>query len=183
VNMPTSSAQFTSYPLTAPPPAFVGEIMSVFRECESDICTQSLSKGLTSDEVLARLRPGLSKLGFQIETGKRKSEKLERPVFFGENGTPTLTYQIDAFHDEWQCGLEVEAGRAKMGNAIYRDLIQALVMVHVEYLVLAVPNVYKYKTGDRSAKSSDYASAKKLAQALYNHDRMKLPYGLILIGY
>jgi len=30
-----------------------------------------------------------------------------------------------------------------MGNAIYRDLIQALVMVQVDHLVLAVSNIYK----------------------------------------
>jgi hypothetical protein len=32
----------------------------------------------------------------------------------------------------------VEAGRAWMGNAIYRDLLQALVMVQVDHLILAV---------------------------------------------
>ena len=43
-----------------------------------------------------------------------------------------------------------------MGNAIYLDLIQALVMVQVDHLVLAVSNIYKYRTGGRAASSSDY---------------------------
>ena len=81
--------------------------------------------------------------GFQVEKGKVREQKIERPVFFGENGVPALRCQIDAYHPGWRCGLEVEAGRAWMGNAIYRDLIQALVMVQVDHLVLAVSNIYK----------------------------------------
>lgn len=71
-----------------------------------------------------------------VEASKRKVDKLERPVFFGENGIPTLRYEIDAYHPEWKCGLEIEAGRGWMGNAVYRDLVQAAVMVGVEYLCL-----------------------------------------------
>lgn len=82
---------------------------------------------------------------------------------------PTLKYQIDAYHAEWRCGLEVEAGRAWMGNAVYRDLIQALIMVQVDHLVLAVPNAYKYKTSGRSVSSTDYASTVAVATALYGH--------------
>lgn len=157
--------------------------MSIFEECESEICTRSLTKGLTSNEVFARIRPGLAKLGFQIETGKHKTEKIERPVFYGENGVPALMYQIDAYHGDWRCGFEVEAGRAWMGNAIYRDLVQALVMVQVEHLVLAVPNEYKYRNSGKSTTSKDYESTIAVADALYGHSRMKLPYGLTVIGY
>jgi hypothetical protein len=93
-----------------------------------------LVKGLTSDAVLAVLHPQLEALGFQVEKGKVREQKIERPVFFGENGIPALRYQIDAYHPGWRCGLEVEAGRAWMGNAIHRDLIQALVMVQVDHM-------------------------------------------------
>jgi hypothetical protein len=95
------------------------------------IGSEGLAKGLTSDAALNLLQPQLEALGFQVEKGKLRGQKIERPVFFGENGVPTLRYQIDAYHPLWRCGLEVEAGRAWMGNAIYRDLIQALVMVQV----------------------------------------------------
>jgi len=70
-----------------------------------------------------------------------------------------------------------------MGNAVYRDLIQASVMVNVEYLCLAVPNSYKFKTGERNSISHDYANTKNLADALYGHSRLSLPYKLIIIGY
>jgi hypothetical protein len=69
---------------------------------------------------------------------------------------PQLRYQIDAYHAKWKCGLEIEAGLAWMGNAIYRDLLQALVMVEVNHLVLAVPNTYKYFTEGKPINSHDY---------------------------
>ena len=121
--------------------------------------------------------------GFEVEGGKRKEQKIERPVFYGENGHSVVRYQIDAYHPDWKCALEVEAGRAWMGNAVYRDLIQASVMVNVEYLILAVPLSYKYFTGGRNAISTDYANTCSLASALYGHTRLHLPYRLIVIGY
>lgn len=49
-----------------------------------------VAQGLTSDEVLRVLRPQLETLGFQVEAGKNRYEKIERPVFYGENGVPAL---------------------------------------------------------------------------------------------
>ncbi|MEQ8388787.1 MAG: hypothetical protein RIE22_08755 [Alphaproteobacteria bacterium] len=126
------------------------ELVAVFERHEADISTRNPAKGLTSDEVLTLLRPDLVELGFQVEAGKRSEQKIRRPVFFGENAQPSLQYEIDAWHPEWRAGLEVEAGRAWMGNAVYRDLIQALVMVDLQHLVLTVPNSYRYKTGGRN---------------------------------
>lgn len=141
------------------------------------------TKGLTSNEVLASIRTDLVNLGFQVEIGKHRDEKIHRPVFFGENGVPVLKYEIDAYHEAWHCGLEVEAGRAWMGNAVYRDLVQALVMVEMETLVLAVPNTYRYLSGGRDSISRDYENTIGLAETLYSHSRFRLPYRLVVIGY
>lgn len=70
-----------------------------------------------------------------------------------------------------------------MGNAIYRDLVQALVMVQVDHLILAVPNRYKYKSHNNETISYDYNKTTSVAEALYGHSRLKLPYGLTVIGY
>ncbi len=70
-----------------------------------------------------------------------------------------------------------------MGNAVYRDLVQALVMVQVDTLILAVSNEYKYQSGGRSTISRDYENTINLAEALYGHSRMRLPFNLIVIGY
>ena len=104
-------------------------------------------------------------------------------MFFGENGLPHLQYEIDAFHAGWRCGLEVEAGRAWMGNAIYRDLIQALVMVELDCLVLAVPNGYRYQSSGRGTVSKDYTNTCAVADALFGHSRVHMPYTLVVIGY
>ena len=157
--------------------------MRVFRRHEHKISTITLEKGLDSDGVLSVLREDLVELGFHVESGKRKVDKIDRPVFFGENGEPTLRYQIDAYHPDWECGLEVEAGRAFMGNAFYRDLIQASVMVQVNNFVIAVPNTYKYLAKRKPLVSHDYKHAVALAETLYGHSRLRLPYNLTVIGY
>jgi hypothetical protein len=104
-------------------------------------------------------------------------------VFFGENGEPSLRYEIDAYHPEWRCGLEVEAGRAIMGNAIFRDLFQAMVMTDVDHLCLAVPNSYKYFAKGKSLTKACYEKTTSVAEALYGHSRVAMPFGLTVIGY
>ena len=70
-----------------------------------------------------------------------------------------------------------------MGNAVYRDLIQAMVMVDLEHLVLAVPMTYKYLSGGRPALSKDYENTVSVADALYSHTRIRMPFSLTVIGY
>ncbi|MDB4967287.1 MAG: hypothetical protein JWN44_2976 [Myxococcales bacterium] len=178
-----SKIRFTSFPQTEPPPAFIEALAGVFRKHELAICTEVLSKGLTSDNVLEVLADDLTLLGFQVEAGKTTDKTIDRPVFFGENGEPIRRYEIDGFHPAWHCGLEIEAGRAWMGNAVYRDLIQAAVMVDVNHLCLAVPLVYKYQSGGRAASSPDYTNTLSVATAVFGHSRFRLPYGLTVLGY
>lgn len=178
-----TSIRYISFPRTEPPPSFAASIAHVFKKYELRVGTRNLSKGLTSNEVLGVIRKDLVKIGFEVEAGKQKEDKIERPVFFGENGQPTLKYEIDAYHPTWRCGLEVEAGRAWMGNAVYRDLIQALTMVQVDTLILAIPNAYKYQTNGRLTISSDYDNTVSVAETLFGHSRFKFPYNLLLIGY
>ena len=70
-----------------------------------------------------------------------------------------------------------------MGNAVYRDLVQALIMVNVEHLVLAAANTYKYVSSGKAAMSKDYDNTLSVAEALYGHSRVRMPYELTLIGY
>lgn len=185
----TSTVRFISFPQTEPPPPYIEQVVAAFRRHENKIATEHLDKGLTSDQVLAVVASDLKALGFQVEAGKDAGSKIDRPVFFGENGVPTRRYQIDGYHPEWRCGLEIEAGRAWMGNAIYRDIVQACVMVQVEHLCLAVSNAYKYnskgKAGGKTKQvtSEDYRNTVSVVSALFGHSRFRLPYGLTVIGY
>lgn len=174
---------FQYFPRTEAPPFFASSLVSCFAKRLGDISTVDLTKGLTSDKVLATIRPELVEIGFDVEEGKSREQKIQRPVFFGEQGRPTLLYEIDAYHPEWRCGLEVEAGRAFMGNAFYRDLVQAMVMVQVDFLAIAVPLCYKFKSNNRESSSADYSNATKVAEALFGHSRFSLPYKLLVIGY
>jgi hypothetical protein len=172
-----------TFPRTEAPPDYTLEIVQIFRNHEAAICTKTLEKGLTSDAVLGTLRDDLVSVGFSVEASKLATDKIKRPVFFGENGQPDLQYEIDAFHSGWGCGLEIEAGRGWMGNAVYRDLVQALVMVELKTLVLAVANGYRYLSGGRSTISKDYENTVAVADALFGHTRITMPYRLIVIGY
>ena len=78
-----SGIRFSTFPRTEPPPSFTNDIVSVFRSHESAIGTIGLEKGLTSDMVLSVLRDDLTGIGFEVEGGKRRAEKIERPVFYG----------------------------------------------------------------------------------------------------
>ncbi len=56
-------------------------------------------------------------------------------------------------------------------------------MVGVEYLCLAVSNVYRYHSSGRPAASRDCENTKQVAETIYGHSRLNLPYYLILIEY
>ena len=124
---------------------------------------------------MGEVEASLENIGFLVEG--RQQTTIHRPVFFGENGEATVRYQIDSYQPDWRCGLEVEAGRAWNGNAVHRDLIRGLVMTDIDFLVIAVPNLY------RPGNIRIYDKSKDLAKALYGHSRMKLPYKLLIIGY
>lgn len=175
--------RFATFPRTRTPPEFLRELVEVFERHAGEIGTSSTVNGLTSDAVLAVLRPDLIELGFVVEASKRDRDKIKRPVFFGENAQPELQYEVDAWHPDWLAGLEIEAGRGWMSNAVYRDLVQAFVMVDMEYLILAVSQAYRYKSGGRITTSHDYDNTVGVADALYAHSRVQMPFSLCVIGY
>ena len=137
-----------------------------------------------SDTALAALRTGLVALGFEVEAGKKKVDKIRRPVLFGEQGHEDLAYEVDAFHPESGVALEVEAGRGARGNAVYRDLIQTSLLVDARYLALAVQTAYHHKSGGKDIVVQSYRDTKNLLDAIYASNRLVLPLeGILLIGY
>ena len=56
-------------------------------------------------------------------------------------------------------------------------------MVRVKYLVLAVPNSYKFRGQGKPTVSKDYEKTIAIADALYGHTRLVMPYDLIVVGY
>ncbi|KRF42530.1 hypothetical protein ASH01_17050 [Terrabacter sp. Soil811] len=137
-----------------------------------------------SDAVLARLRPDLEALGYQVESGKTRANKITRPVLFGENGKPSVSYEIDAFHDSLKVAVEVEAGRGAANNADYRDILRTSLLLDADYLALFMPIAYHYRSGGKSGVMHAYDGTHSQLDAIYASRRLQLPFeGVLLIGY
>jgi hypothetical protein len=69
------------YPSRTRPPAWVEQVVGVFALAEATVSS---------------LKVSLVRLGFEVEAGKKRAEKLRRPVLFGELGDETQAYEVDA---------------------------------------------------------------------------------------
>lgn len=56
-------------------------VVAAFHACEKEISSET--KTLPSNEVLFHVAPHLEALGFVVETGKKRSEKLVSQFFMG----------------------------------------------------------------------------------------------------
>src|ERR1700722_13438042 len=135
------------FPRNVRPPAWALSFVDVVRAAEAKISTVEHKTGLSSDDVLKELGPGLIALGYAVESGKTKGAKIFRPVLFGENGVPEVNYEIDAFHDQLGIAVEVEAGRGAAGNADYRDIVRTSLILDARYMALLLPVRYRTTSG------------------------------------
>ncbi len=171
------------YPSHDPAPSWVTEFCDVVAGVRNSV-DSALVDGLTSDVVLEHLRPGLEAMGFEIERGKRKADKIRRPVLFGESGTERVAYEVDGFQRQEGIILEVEAGRGARGNAVYRDLIRAALLVEARFLVLGVMVSYRHKSKGREVSVASFDDARDQIDAIYASGRLGLPFeGILLFGY
>jgi hypothetical protein len=167
------------YPSRKPAPDWVSGVLEAFSTAADSINSLSHT-GVSSDAVLAAIRPSLVAIGFEVEATKAKIDKITRPVLFGENGAVLVQYDVDAYHPEHRVVLEVEAGRGAASNADYRDLVRASLMVEVSYLVLAM--MLTYKGGGQTMRS--YEIARNRIDAIFASERLALPLdGVLLMGY
>lgn len=149
-------------------------VIACFEEVYDKI--KSPENTLNSDGVLLHLRPLLEQVGFTIETGKSKAEKIPVPVLFGLNNKIDKSFSADGLSRDGRLVLEVEAGRAVANYQFLKDIFQACMMHGVEYLVLALRNDYR--------GSDDFHRVYSFLETLYISSRLVLPLrGIILIGY
>jgi len=171
--------RWTFFPNHTPKPDWATDVIRAFSDARSQIDSLTNS-GVSSDDALAALRPALEGIGFTVETGKRSSDKIRRPVLFGSEGKEVVSYEVDAFHPEYRAVIEVEAGRGAANNADYRDLVRASLMVGTDYLVLAM--MLEYRSGSGIWRS--YDRAHNSLDAIYKSERLDLPLrGVLLLGY
>lgn len=178
--------EWSYYPHSAKPRDWAFQLAAAVSSARDRIDTVVADRAerLTSDTVLAYLAEGLQSLGYQIELGKLRTQKVSRPVLYGSQGRPKLTHEVDAFHDGLGIVLEVEAGRGAQGNAVYRDLIRASLIVDARFFALGVARQYRFTSGGRPQTVHSYADATKLLDAVYASGRLALPFeGVMVFGY
>ena len=166
------------FPQSLEPSDLARRVVGAFEQFESEI--SSPKNTLDSNGVLLKVRPELEALGFSVEIGKKRAEKITVPVLFGRNGKTAKSFDADAYHIEGKFVLEVEAGRAVSNNQFLKDLFQACLMVDVDYLGIAVRRVYE--AGNASGK--DFETVVTFFETLYASRRLQLPLkGILIIGY
>ena len=152
----------------------IQDVVECFNQTYDQI--KSPENVLKSNEVLDILRPHLEHIGFTVETGKAKGQKIPVPVLFGLNNSVDQYFNADGISNDGKTVLEVEAGRATANFAFLKDIFQASMMHGVEFLIMAVRNDYR--------SSDDFHKVYTFLETLYISSRLVLPLkGIILIGY
>lgn len=152
----------------------IQEVLDCFVISEGEIT--SSEHELNSNAVLAVLRPHFQKLGYNVESGKTTDQKIKVPVLFGLNDQIDKSFNADAVSADGKVAIEVEAGRAVDNNQFLKDIFQACMMFEVEYLVIAVRNIYR--------GSDDFSKIYTFLETLYISNRLRLPLkGVLLVGY
>ena len=167
--------QWQYFPKSKEIPPHLKLIIQMVFEKNSNLIDSS-QKFHSSNNVLSILRDDFVGLGYNIEKGKTSAEKIKVPVLFGKNGNIDKYFDADGFSRELKTVIEVEAGRGYTNNQFLKDLFQASVMYEVDYLVIALRNVYK--------KSNDFDKVLGFLDTLYASTRLSLPLkGILLVGY
>lgn len=167
-------ARWIHFPRSTQPPYAATAAAEVFKAAASKISSQSHE--LSSNQVLAVVEKDLRLAGFAVESGKKADEKIKVPVFWGYEGATDQSFDVDAWHEEERAVLEVEAGRAVVNNQFLKDLFEACMMPTVDYLILAVREVYK--------SGRDFDRVVQFFKTLYASRRLELPLkGVTILGY
>jgi hypothetical protein len=171
--------QFATFPRTWSPPAWVGQVVEIFRLHEARISPDRPEARLSSEEVLAVLAGDLAAVGFHIEKVELADRRVpHRPLSAGEPAVQH--YHVDVYHPEWHCCIAIEDGPAWTSDAIGEDGVEPLLVANADTLCLAVPG--RPSAGERPA-GSEYDRALALARVVYSRSRSYLPHRLVLIGY
>ncbi len=166
--------QYQFYPRSVGITPEISGIINTFKAVESAIDSQSST--MKSNDVLEKLRPHLEQLHFVVEKGKGKNDKIDVPVLFGINNQIDKMFYADALSKDGRIVIEVEAGRATENNQFLKDIFEACMMYGVEYLVLAVRNIYR--------THEDFDIVSVFLETMYISNRIHLPLkGILLIGY
>lgn len=152
----------------------IQKVIECFKSVESEI--DSTTSNLVSNDVLSKVRPFLENDGYKVEMGKSNEQKIDVPVLFGKDNAIDKSFYADALSEDGRIVIEVEAGQATENHRFLKDIFEACMMFDVEYLVLAVRNIYR--------NHDDFQRCFTFLETLYISNRLQLPLkGILLIGY
>ena len=158
------------------------KVIEVFTKHEETI--KSPENTLSSNEVLHIIREDLELLNYKVENGRGNMVRV--PVLYGRNGVLDKSFNADAYAEDLEIVIEVEAGRAVDNNQFLKDLFQACMMDGVSYLVIAVRNFYRIKAKNAYGykEDKDFENVNLFFETLYVSARISLPLkGILIIGY
>lgn len=168
------SIQYQYFPKSSKIPDFLSQLILVFQQKDEYITSSRFQ--LESNTILRTLSDGIMRLGYKVEISKRANDKIRIPVLFGRNGILEKYFEVDCYNSIKKVVVEIEAGRAVSNYQFLKDLFQACVMQDVDYLVIAVRNIYR--------TSKDFDKVLAFLDALYVSNRLILPLkGILVIGY
>jgi len=171
---PAASIEWQYYPRSRRAIPLAEAVVQAFKNEARAISSGSFQHN--SNNVLESLRRHLVEIGFEVEAGKSRDEKVCVPVLFGRDGAPEKSFDADAYHRTGGFVLEVEAGRGVVNNQFLKDLFQACMMHEVKYLAIAIRKVYR---GDKN-----FETVCRFFDTLYASKRLTLPLeGILVIGY
>jgi len=174
-----SKVNWSYFPKTDPIPDILLEPIKIFKNNFDKIDSSKNDNNelrLDSDAVLKIVSKDFTKANFLVEKGKKKIDKIRVPVLFGHNGIISQAFEVDGWNKENKIILEIEAGRAYSNHQFLKDIFEASVMVNVDYLILAVRNIYKNK--------KDYEIIRDWLDTLFITKRISFDLkGILLIGY
>lgn len=166
--------KYQFFPLSRGITDSIADVINCFYTVENQISSASFN--LSSNQVLEILKPHLISVGYKVEEGKSVDKKISVPVLFGYNNAIDKCFNADAISLDGRIVIEIEAGRAVDNNQFLKDIFQACMMFEVEYLIIAVRNLYR--------KNDDFSKVYAFLETLYISNRLKLPLlGIVLIGY
>jgi hypothetical protein len=171
------------FPRQSAAPDWVEGFLSTVESHRDQIDSRNHRK-FESDDMVAAIRPSLITQGWLVEAGKKADEKIHRPVLFGDNGQVRVKQELDGWHPEFKIVLEIEAGRATQGNAIYRDIVRASLVADAEYLALGVRIDYTFKSGANDVTSADFDKTRDALDSIFASGRLILPFkGVLVFGW
>lgn len=166
--------QYQFFPRSVELTEQMAAVVRCFEQVEEKITSQDHK--LSSNEVMGHMKPELEAIGFNVEAGKRREQKIKVAVLFGLNNRIDKYFDADAVSSDGRIVIEIEAGRAVDNFQFLKDIFEASMMTGVEFLVLAVRN--RYRGGN------DFQKIFVFLETMFISGRIHLPLkGILLVGY